>query len=70
MGRAGKKTQHKEKKYGFGGRKKRAKYNTADSYAEAYKNPAKKKTKRLGAGGGGKGKGAGAKKFVNKNKKK
>jgi hypothetical protein len=66
--RPGKKTKLKEQKYGFGGRKKRGKYNTAESYAEAFKNPVKnsKKGNKSGGGGGGKVN----KKFVNKNKPK
>ncbi|RNA24115.1 putative rRNA-processing EBP2 [Brachionus plicatilis] len=62
----GKKQQLKDKKFGFGGRKKRSKYNTAESYAEAYKNPVNKKN---GKNSGGFRKNA-AKKFANKNKPK
>ena len=49
-GSAGRKRLHKNKTYGFGGPKKRGKYNTADSSAEPFKNkqdkfkPGKKKT--------------------------
>ena len=42
MNRKGKKGEYKDKKFGFGGRKKRSKYNTAESYADAFKNPEKK----------------------------
>ncbi|CAF0989275.1 unnamed protein product [Brachionus calyciflorus] len=66
----GKKQEYKDKKYGFGGRKKRSKYNTADSYAEAYKTPVNnKKGGKSGGKSGGFRKNA-SKKFANKNKPK
>ena len=40
--RISKKANFKDKKYGFGGRKKRSKYNTAESYAEAFVSKDKK----------------------------
>lgn len=65
--RGDKKKTFKEAKYGFGGRKKRSKYNTAESSADAFK------TNRSGKGGKG-GKGGkvskGFKKPANKNKPK
>ena len=67
--RGAKKTSFKDEKFGFGGRKKRSKYNTADSYAEAYKNPVNKK-KMSSAKGGKSGGKSGGKKFMNKNKPK
>lgn len=63
-----KKLQFKEKKYGFGGRKKRSKYNTADSYAEPL-NKVYGKKKRGGAHGGGVNKFQ-KNKMMNKNKPK
>lgn len=59
-----KKATFKESKYGFGGRKKRSKYNTAESSADAFKNGNKK-----GKIGGKKGKNT-FKKPANKNKPK
>ena len=70
--RINKKADFKEKKYGFGGRKKRSKYNTAESYNEGYDT---KKDKFKGGKGGapskfskGKQFSGGANKFSNKNK--
>jgi rRNA-processing protein EBP2 len=54
--RKSKKSQFKDKKFGYGGRKKRSKYNTADSYAEPFNMKNKNKNKNT-------------KKFSNKNKK-
>ena len=68
LNRKGKKAEYKDKKFGFGGRKKRSKYNTADSYAEAFKNPADRRKERSEKGGGFR-KNA-QKKFANKNKPK
>lgn len=83
--RKGKKSEYKDKKFGFGGRKKRSKYNTAESYAEAFKNPEKKGKGNKGPSKGFKGPSKGfkkpskgdtgfrknaAKKFGNKNKPK
>ena len=66
---------YKEKKYGFGGRKKRSKYNTQESYNEGFDS---KKDKIQGKNGGAnkfsKGRNNGGankfanKKFTNKNK--
>lgn len=68
----GKKASFKDEKFGFGGRKKRSKYNTAESYAEGYNNPIKKKKNGPGSKSGPKGasKGGPVKKFQNKNKPK
>lgn len=59
--RPSKKTKYKNEKFGFGGRKKRSKYNTAESYAEAYKNPTNKMKRGVKKT---------PSKFVNKNKPK
>ena len=66
--RSGKKADYKEKKYGFGGRKKRSKYNTAESYAEAYlpKKDRKGNNNKFGDRKGGNSKFNGANKFANK----
>lgn len=72
--RKGKKTEFKDKKFGFGGRKKRSKYNTSESYAEAFKGAEKKgngKGMRMGNGKGkGRGGGGGGRSAGNKNKPK
>ena len=84
--RTSKRANFKDKKYGFCGRKKRSKYNTAESYAEAFsgndKTNGKFGAKKGGVGGasGGGGKRAPRggvtahrkpdKKFMNKNKPK
>ena len=65
------KTKFKDAKYGFGGRKKRSKYNTADSSADAF-NANRKAAKSLAGGKLGK-QGAGKASFrksANKNKPK
>jgi rRNA-processing protein EBP2 len=61
--RKSKKSEFKDKKFGFGGRKKRSKYNTADSYAEPYNMKKNNKNMKM------KMNNKNAKKFVNKNKK-
>jgi hypothetical protein len=65
---------YKEKKYGFGGRKKRSKSNTAESYAEGYVKSSskshKKGSKFLMNGKNGGGRKTASKKFTNKNKPK
>lgn len=72
-----KKANFKDSKYGFGGRKKRSKYNTAESHADAFNKESGRdsKTKRKfvnkqGGGGGKAGKAAkgGAKRPVVKGK--
>jgi rRNA-processing protein EBP2 len=70
--RPSKKAKIKDEKFGFGGRKKRAKYNTAESYAEAYQTPDKKKGKfsKNGKKPVGNGREKPNKKFMNKNKPK
>lgn len=65
--RPSKKANYKEKKYGFGGRKKRSKYNTAESYAEGY---TKKSDKSKGKKNFGNNNKANNKRFTNKNKPK
>jgi len=61
-GKPNQKRQHKNKKYGFGGQKKRSKYNTAESHKDFKKDfSAKKHSTRPG-------KVAGMKKQGNKNK--
>ena len=65
-GKDGKKKTFKEAKYGFGGRKKRSKYNTAESSADAFKGTKKK----VGGGVGGKQGKAPFRRAGNKNKPK
>lgn len=66
-----KKANFKENKYGFGGRKKRSKYNTAESYAEGYqKSGGNKKFGGNIKGGNKKTFTKKDKKFTNKNKPK
>ena len=72
--RINKKADYKEKKYGFGGRKKRSKYNTAESYNEGYDTKKDKFKGGKGKGGAptkfskGRNFSGGANKFSNKNK--
>lgn len=62
-----KKANFKDKKYGFGGRKKRSKYNTAESYAEGY---GQKSNKKFSSSKGKFNNNKKDKKFINKNKPK
>jgi hypothetical protein len=50
-----KRAKFKESKYGFGGRKKRSKMNTSDSYADAFKGERSAPVRsKFGSGKGGK----------------